>query len=120
MDVNAASTTLLFKCLTDEEQTQLQAEGCSFRCWAQWHMAGSCPKNTNCMDKLNMQESTATTTSEPNNTTNSLNTTTTKLPGPKLMYAQQICILKEKMTKEEWGVYLDMHNMGEDFCSAEL
>jgi hypothetical protein len=44
--------------------------------------------------------------------------TPTVPPGLKLTIAQQIRALKEKMTEEEHGAYLDAWDMGQDFCNA--
>jgi hypothetical protein len=39
-------------------------------------------------------------------------------PGPKLTIAQQIHTLKDKMTEDECGAYLDACDIGQDFCNA--
>jgi hypothetical protein len=124
MDVDAANATLPFKKLTDEERTQYRAKGRCFRCRTQGHMARNCPKNSNLFNRTNanIRESTNPTVAT---------TSTTPVPPvpaipvappvpPKLSFTQQIRALKNCMTEEERGAYLDARNMGEDFCSAGL
>jgi hypothetical protein len=126
MDIDSTNITIPFQKLTDKEHAKYCAEGCCFRCHTQGHMARNCPKNnssntTNCSNS-NIQESAVST---PTAAT-IMPVTTTPMPTPnapppvplKLSLAQQICVLKEKMTEEEQGNYLDTCNMGEDFCSA--
>jgi hypothetical protein len=36
----------------------------------------------------------------------------------KLSFTQQIHVLEDCMTKEEHGAYLEVHDMGKDFCAA--
>jgi hypothetical protein len=74
--------------------------------------------NTNARKSTNTTVATTSTTPAPS-TPSPIPTTPIALPvPPKLLFAQQICALKECMTKEEWGMYLDACNMGKDFCSA--
>jgi hypothetical protein len=127
MDVDAANTTLPFKKLTDEERTQYRAKGQCFRCRTQGHMARNCPKNNSLFNRMNanIRESTNTTIA----TTSSVPTLPPAPPPiptapvtlpvpPKLSFTQQIRALKERMSKEERGTYLDTRDMGEDFCTA--
>ena len=58
---------------------------------------------------------TTTAATAPSTTTN-----TTSPPGPKLTRTQWIRAIEEEMDEDERGAYLDAHDMGEDFCSAEL
>jgi hypothetical protein len=46
------------------------------------------------------------------------NTTPAAPPSPKLTITQQIRVLKDKMTEEERGMYLDAQDMGQEFCDA--
>jgi hypothetical protein len=133
MEVDATNTTLPFKKLTDEECAQYRAKGHCFRCRTQGHMAHNCPKNANpnCQNSANVQtnDAAATPTSltpSPTPSTTTIATTTIATvtatpavpPGPKLTIAQQIRALKEKMTEEEHGTYLNAWDMGQDFCNA--
>jgi hypothetical protein len=123
MDVDSTNISIPFCKLTDEERAMFWAEGRCFRCRTQGHMACNCPKNNNAntqnCSNLNTWEST-TIPPTP------IVTTTTVTPAisipppvpPKTSLAQQIRALKEKMTEEECGNYLDACDMGEDFCSA--
>jgi hypothetical protein len=114
MEVDATTTTLPFKKLTDDERAQYRAEGRCFRCRTQGHMARNCPKNTNRNPTVRTNDSTTTA---PTVATAAI---TTAPPGPTLTIAQQIRALEDRMSEEERGAYLDARDMGEDFCSAEL
>jgi hypothetical protein len=89
-------------------------------------MAHNCPKNNNTnvlnCPNSNARESTASTPTAATITPVAANPVPapSALPPvlPKLLYVQQIRVLKEKMTNEEQGNYVDTCNMGEDFCSA--
>jgi hypothetical protein len=132
MEVDVANGTLPFKKLTDEERAQYCAEGCCFRCRTQGHMARNCPKNAspNCQNSANIRTNDAAatptpSTSSPTPSTATIATTIATIPAtpaappsPKLTITQQIRVLKEKMTEEEHGVYLDARDMGQDFCDA--
>jgi hypothetical protein len=133
MEVDTANTTLPFKKLTDEECAQYCAEGHYFRCRTQGHMAHNCPKNSNStyQNSANAQtnEAASTTRSSTPSSTTSLTpsttatvatiTTTPATPsGLKLTLAQQIHMLKDKMSEDKHGTYLDAHNMGQYFCNA--
>jgi hypothetical protein len=126
MDVDTANTMLPFKKLTDEEHAQYRAEGWCFRCCTQEHMACNCPKNTNSFNRTNANARKTTNATVATTSTTPVPSTPTPAPPapvappvpPKLTFAQQICALKEHMTEEERGNYLDVRNMGEDFCAA--
>jgi hypothetical protein len=133
MEVDATNTTLPFKRLTDEERAQYRTEGQCFRCRVQNHMARNCPKNSNSnqQNSVNVQANDAVatpTSSTPSSTPSTATIATATIatvtatpaapPSPKLNIAQQIHVLKEKMTEEEHGTYLDARDMGQDFCDA--
>jgi hypothetical protein len=131
MEVDAANGTLPFKKLTDEECAQYRAEGHCFRCRSQGHMARNCPKNANPNHQNSASVQTNDAASTPPSSTPSPTPSTATIatvstvtatpaapPGPKLTIAQQIRALKEKMTEEERGAYLDAWDMGQDFCDA--
>ena len=82
-------------------------------------MARDCPKNKNPTVRTNDPTTAATT-----NTTTPGDKLSSPAPAPppaksKLTRAQQICALEEAMEEEERSAYLDSHDMGEDFWSAE-
>lgn len=131
MEVDAANGTLPFKKHTDEERAQCRAKGRCFRCRSQGHMARNCPKNANPNRQNSASVQTNDAASTPPSSTPSPTPSTATIatvstitatpaapPGPKLTIAQQIRALKEKMTEEERGVYLDARDMGQDFCDA--
>jgi hypothetical protein len=85
-------------------------------------MACNFPKNTNPNRQNSMNVQTNDTATTPPSSTPSPPPVTTTIatatiaaatvtpsapPGPKLTITQQICMLEEKMTKEECGMYLD-------------
>ena len=121
-------TTIPFQKLTDEECIQYRKEGRCFRCRQQGHMASRCPKNAN-RNNVNLTNTSTceTTTTDATTTTTTTaptvaTTTSSPLPppGPKLTHAQRIWAIEEEMDKDEHSAYLDTHDMGEDFCNAEL
>jgi hypothetical protein len=133
MEVDATNTTLPFKKLTDEERALYHAKGRCFRCRTQGHMACNCPNNANPnhQNSANVQMNviaatptsltpspTPSTATVATATIATVTTTPAAPPSPKLTITQQIHVLKDKMTEEERGTYLDAQDMGQEFCDA--